>query len=118
MIRKPVDPAILVVLSGIVAALHIGKMPVAIPALRESLNIGMVEAGFLLAAVQFAGMVAGVLMGSATDSLGLKRSLIGGQLVLAVAGLGGAMVDQANGLLMFRALEGFGFLLSVLAAPA
>lgn len=88
MIRKPVDPAILVVLSGVVAALHIGKMPVAIPALRESLNIGMVEAGFLLAAVQFAGMVAGVLMGSATDSLGLKRSLIGGQLVLAVAGLG------------------------------
>jgi MFS family permease len=35
-----------------------------------------------------------------------------------MAALGGALVDQATGLLAFRALEGFGFLLSVLAAPA
>lgn len=116
--RMRIDPAILVVLSGIVAALHIGKMPVAIPALRESMEIGMVEAGFLLAAVQFAGMLTGVLMGSVADSLGLKKSLVGGQLLLAMAGIGGAMVDAPGYLLVFRGLEGFGFLLSVLVAPA
>jgi MFS transporter, CP family, cyanate transporter len=118
MRQTRIDPAILIVLSGIVAALHIGKMPVAIPMLRESLGIDMVEAGFLLAAVQFAGMVAGVLMGSAAESFGLRRSLICGQVLLAIAGFGGALLEQPGCLLAFRALEGLGFLLSVLAAPA
>lgn len=117
MRAKCVEPALLVVLSGIVAALHIGKMPVAIPVLREALGITLVEAGFLLATVQFAGMSVGVLIGTATDGIGLRRSVIAGQLILAVAGLGSLWVEQSSTLLLFRALEGLGFLLVVLSAP-
>lgn len=43
-----IAPAVVVILSGVVAALHIGKMPPAIPVLREALGVTLVEAGFLL----------------------------------------------------------------------
>lgn len=111
------EPALLVILSGVVAALHIGKMPVAIPVLREALGVTLVEAGFLLATVQFAGMSVGVLIGTATDGVGLRRSVILGQSILATAGLAGVWVQRPEALLAFRAFEGLGFLLTVLSAP-
>lgn len=111
------EPALLVILSGVVAALHIGKMPVAIPVLREALGVTLVEAGFLLATVQFAGMSVGVLIGTATDGIGLRRSVILGQSILATAGLAGVWVQRPEALLAFRAFEGLGFLLTVLSAP-
>lgn len=117
MRAKSVEPALLVVLSGVVAALHIGKMPVAIPVLREALGVTLVEAGFLLATVQFAGMSAGVLIGSATEGIGLRRSVILGQLILVISGLASLWVQQPGALLLSRGLEGFGFLLVVLSAP-
>lgn len=112
-----IEPALLVILSGVVAAMHIGKMPVAIPVLREALGVNLVEAGFLLATVQFAGMSVGVLIGTATDGIGLRRSVIAGQLILAIAGLGSMWVQQPETLLLLRAFEGLGFLLTVLSAP-
>ena len=72
---------------GVIAALHIGKLPVAIPVLRDSLGVGLVQAGFLLSAVQLAGMGVGVLAGMAADRLGLRRSLLPGQIILALASL-------------------------------
>ena len=110
-------PAFVVILSGIVGALHIGKMPTAIPILREALGVTLVEAGFLLSMVQMAGMLVGVLIGLATDSLGLRRSVISGQLILASASLGGLWAQQPADLLLLRGCEGLGFLLVVLPAP-
>jgi hypothetical protein len=40
------DPALLVILAGVVAALHIGKLPPAIPVLRDALGLTLVQAGF------------------------------------------------------------------------
>lgn len=113
-----IAPAFVVILSGIVAALHIGKMPPAIPVLREALGITLVEAGFLLSMVQLAGMTAGVLVGVATDSVGRRRSIVTGQLILAVASLGGMWAQRPADLLLLRAFEGLGFLLVVLPAPS
>lgn len=112
-----IEPALLVILSGIVAALHIGKMPVAIPVLRDALGVTLVEAGFLLATVQLAGMCVAVFVGTATDSLGLRRSVITGQAILGLASVGSLWVEQPGSLLLLRGLEGVGFLLSVLPAP-
>jgi MFS transporter, CP family, cyanate transporter len=110
-------PAFIVILSGMVAALHIGKMPSAIPVLRESLGVTLVEAGFLLSMVQFAGMSVGVLVGVATDGIGLRRSVVAGQLILAIASFSGIWAQRPADLLALRALEGLGFLLVVLPAP-
>jgi len=111
-------PAYVVILSGIVAAMHIGKMPTAIPLLRDALGITLVQGGFLLSMVQMAGMLVGVFAGLTADGIGLRRSVIAGQCIFALASLGGIWVGQAEHLLLLRAFEGLGFLLAVLPVPS
>ena len=101
-----------------VAALHIGKIPPAIPVLRDALGLSLVEAGFLLSMVQMAGMLGGVFIGLAADGFGLRRSVLLGQAVLVAASLAGAWATQPGELLALRAIEGFGFLLCVLPVPS
>ncbi|MDX9885525.1 MFS transporter [Thauera sp.] len=113
-----VPPAFIVIAAGMVAALHIGKIPPAIPVLREALGVSLVEAGFLLSMVQMAGMLTGVFIGLAADGIGLRRSMLLGQLTLALASLAGAWATQPAELLALRAVEGFGFLLVVLPVPS
>ena len=113
-----VPPAFIVIAAGMVAALHIGKMPPAIPVLRDALGVSLLEAGFLLSMVQMAGMLSGVFIGLAADGFGLRRSMLLGQLTLALASLAGAWATQPAELLVLRAVEGFGFLLVVLPVPS
>ena len=104
--------------AGVSSALHIGKLPVAIPVLREALGVSLVQAGFLLSMVQLAGMSLGLLVGLGADRFGPRRVMQAGLLILALASALGSMVLEVPWLLASRALEGLGFLLSVLPAPA
>ena len=79
---RRVEPALLVILAGVVAALHIGKLPPAIPVLRDALGLTLVQAGFLLSLVQLAGMTLGVVFGVVADSLGSRRSMTLGLVLL------------------------------------
>lgn len=110
-------PEWVVVLAGVAAALHVGKMSPAIPALRDALGVTLVQAGFLLSLVQLAGMLLGLLAGLAADGLGLRRTMLVGLVVLSLAGALGAWAGQPETLLLLRACEGFGFLLTVTPAP-
>ena len=103
--------------AGVSAALHVGKLPPAIAALREALGMSLVEAGFLLSLVQAAGMTAGIAFGVLADALGLRRSMLIGLALLAAASALGAWANGVTALLALRALEGFGFLMVVLPAP-
>ena len=111
-------PAIVVILGGVCAALHVGKLPPAISTLQQALGMSLVQAGFLLSLVQLAGMTAGLAFGAMADGLGLRRSMLLGLVLLALASALGAMVQGIEALLVLRAVEGFGFLLTVLPAPA
>ena len=111
-------------LAGVSAALHLGKLPPAVPALQATLGIGLVEAGFLLSLVQVAGM-----------TLGLAGRACGGHDRAAPQHAGGPgrghRCQRAGGagrelgpgttpvplLLALRALEGMGFLLAVMPGP-
>jgi len=108
----------LVIACGVVAALHVGKLPPALPVLRDALGVSLVQAGFLLSVVQAAGMVLALALGLGVARLGLRRSLITGLLILAVASIAGSFSQGAAGLLLGRAAEGVGFLLVSLSAPA
>lgn len=108
----------LVMACGVVAALHVGKLPPALPVLREALGVSLVQAGFLLSVVQAAGMALALALGLGVTRLGLRRSLISGLLILGVASVAGAFAPSAGALLLGRAAEGVGFLLVSLAAPA
>jgi predicted MFS family arabinose efflux permease len=112
------DPALLVVAAGVAAALHVGKLPTALPVLRDALGVTLVQAGFLLSLVQFAGMLLGVGVGSAADGLGLKRTMASGLALLALASALGSLAQSTAMLMVLRALEGFGFLLASMPAPS
>lgn len=103
---------------GVVAAMHVGKLPPALPVLRQALGITLVEAGFLLSTVQLGSMLLGLALGLSAQRLGLKRSLTGGLGLLALASLAGTQADTATGLLAARAAEGLGVLMVALAAPS
>lgn len=107
----------IVIAAGVCAALHIGKLPPAITTVREALGMTLVQAGFLLSLVQMAGMSCGVAFGVLADSLGLRRSMALGLVVLAAASAIGGLAQGVVMLMVLRAIEGFGFLLVVLPAP-
>ena len=111
-------PALLVVLGGITAALHVGKLAPALPVLGATLGVTLVQAGFLLSLVQLAGMTLGLAVGLAADGLGLKRTMIGGLVLLAAASLIGGWAPDAGSLMLLRAVEGLGFLLASMPAPS
>lgn len=106
-----------VVMAGMTAALHVGKLPPALPVLGQSLGISLVQAGFLLSLVQLAGMSLGVFVGLSADGLGLRRSMLAGLVLLTLASALGSGASTAQSLMAWRALEGVGFLLTVMPAP-
>jgi MFS family permease len=110
-------PAHIVILAGVCAALHVGKLAPAIAALQASLGLTLLQAGFLLSLVQAAGMVGGLALGAFSDRLGGRRSVLLGLGVLSVASVAGGLSQTVPLLMALRALEGFGFLLVALPAP-
>ena len=108
----------MVVFAGGVAALQVGKLPPALPALQAELGLTLVQSGFLLSMVQLAGMSLAVFMGLWADGMGLKRSMVRGLCLLALASGFGGFATSVTVLLTLRAIEGLGFLLVALPAPA
>lgn len=109
--------ALLVIVAGVVAALHVGKLPPGIPVLRAELGLTLVQGGFLLSVMQIAGMALGILAGLLADRMGLRRTMLAGLCLLALGCGSGALADAVPALLAARMVEGAGLLLTVLPAP-
>lgn len=110
--------AALVVLAGIVAATHVGKVSPAIPVLAAELGMSLTQAGWLLSLSQMAGMSVAVLVGMFADGFGLKRSMLWGLVLLGLLSGLGALAETANQLLAIRAAEGAAILMVVVPGPA
>lgn len=117
MIRTLPRAAGIAMLSGIIAAGHLGKVSPAITALRDELDLSLVTAGFLLSLMQGAGMLLGLLMGFYCDRLGARNSIVCGQVLLTAASLIGATAQNAETLLALRAVESLGLLMVTLPTP-
>ncbi|MBL8386844.1 MAG: MFS transporter [Hydrogenophaga sp.] len=115
--ERPLAVAALVVGVGVSCALHVGKLPVAIPRLQAELALNLVQAGFLLSLVQMAGMSLGLAVGLLADRQGPRRVMLWGLCVLAAGSLLGAWAADVPALLLSRVVEGAGFLMAVLPAP-
>lgn len=115
--RQGLNPSWMVVAAGVSASLHVGKLPPALPVLREQLGVSLLQAGFLLSTVQVAGMALGLVVGLSADKWGLRRSMLVGLLLMALSSLVGAAATGFVWLLALRALEGLGFLLVAMPAP-
>lgn len=109
--------AALVLAVGVTCALHVGKLPVAIPVLSQELGVSLLQAGFLLSLIQLAGMTLGLVTGLMADRFGPRRIMLAGLGVLAAGSAWGAASSSVEVLLATRLIEGVGFLLAVLPAP-
>lgn len=114
---SPGPVAAVVVGVGVTCALHVGKLPVAIPRLQAELSLDLVQAGFLLSLVQLAGMSLGLMVGLLADRQGPRRVMLWGLCVLAAGSLLGSAAPDVRTLLLARVIEGGGFLMAVLPAP-
>ncbi|MBP2315345.1 MFS family permease [Azospirillum soli] len=106
------------VAGGIVTALHLGKVPPALPMIRDDLGLGMVDAGFVVSTLNVLGMLFALAVGATADQLGRRRLILAGFLCLAVGGGIGAASQGLPGLLFSRFIEGVGFIAVVVALPA
>lgn len=109
--------AYLVVLAGICAAMHIWKLPPALPELQKEVGLSLVDSGFLLSLVQMAGMLLGLLVGLFAEKIGLRRCVLMGLSLLGVASALGTIFDSRVALFLFRAVEGCGVLMVTMPAP-
>jgi len=115
--RTSIAPEWVVLIAGIVAAFHIGKLAPAIPVLQSEMGISLVEAGLLLSLVQFVGMSSGVFWGFAVGRIGLRRAVLTGLSLLTVGSFLGGFSTGSTMMLLLRVVEGLGFVLVVLSGP-
>lgn len=108
----------MVVASGVVAALQVGKGAIALPALRAEFGLGLEAAGWIMSVFALLGVVGGIPAGAAVTRFGDRRLLVLGLAALALGSVVGSAAGNFPLLLGTRVLEGLGFLLVVVAAPA
>ncbi|MGB9035867.1 MAG: MFS transporter [Paeniglutamicibacter sp.] len=108
---------IVVVVAGITAALHIWKLPAALPRIQEDMGLSLLAAGVLLGIVQVAGMVGGLAVSLLAEVIGERRTLLLGLLFLSAGSIFGALSIGANTLLASRAIEGIGFIVATVVGP-
>ena len=103
--------------SGIAASLHVGKVPPALPALRDELGLGLVPAGWVASIFNLMGATLGVASGLVADRIGARRVLAAGLVFLAAGSIWGAATDSGTALLVTRVIEGLGLLTVAVSAP-
>jgi len=103
---------------GLVAGAYMTKVPPALPQLRAELGLTLVEATFIVTTFNVLGMLVGMPAGVAGDRFGRKRLSLAGLALMAAGGVLGAAIDGFGALLFSRFLEGVGFILFAVPAPA
>ncbi|MDQ8954445.1 MFS transporter [Acinetobacter rudis] len=112
------SPELWIIVAGYSAAVHVGKLSPAIPVFRQAFDLSLLQAGLALSLVQAAGMLFALLIGAFSAHIGLKRCLITGLCALGLASSSSLLIDHVVSLFFFRFIEGLGFLLVTLSAPA
>ena len=103
---------------GVGCAIHIGKVPPAIGALRETLGLTIVQGAWVLALLSVIAAACGCLAGTLASALGALPVTVASVLIVAVASAAGAFAPSVGALLASRAVEGVGLLLAVVTVPA
>ena len=107
----------ILVAAGVVGALHVGKVPPALPFLRADLGVSGLTAAWVLSIFAAMGAAVSVPFGAFADRIGHRRIVIGAMAGIAAASAAGAASANVAELLIARVVEGFGFLAMAVAIP-
>lgn len=108
---------LIAVLSGVVGALQIGKLPIAAPLLQAELGVSRSVIGNLGAIFPILGMLAGIPIGTMVLRIGLRYSIALGLATIAISSLLAPLFPTVGMLYLLRLIEGFGFIFIVVSAP-
>lgn len=100
-----------------VAAFHVGKVPPAIPSLLKDLGADLRQAGWLLAMVNLTAAIGGMAIALTVDRFGHRRLVVLGTALCGVASLLGSLAGSIDLLLVWRFLEGLGFIIVTVSVP-
>lgn len=108
----------MVVLTGILAAMHVWKLPSALEFIRADLGLSLVASGALVGVVQLAGGLGGLAASVVSERIGARNTLLLGMVLAGVASIAGGFATGSTWLMTTRAVEGVGFILMTVTAPA
>jgi predicted MFS family arabinose efflux permease len=107
-----------IIASGIVAALQVGKAAIAMPLVQAEFGLDLGTLGWLASIFAVLGMVGGIPAGTLAVGWGARRVLLLGLLAVALGAFLGAAAPRFSLLLASRVVEGLGFLLVIIAGPS
>jgi cyanate permease len=108
-----------VLAAGMAIALNVGKVPMALPAMRSELGLSLVQAGWISSTLNTAAVFLAALVGMWVGRLGALRMVMSGLALCAAASLFAAWGPQGwVPLLGSRVAEGLGFMVVAVACPA
>lgn len=105
-------------LAGCTTGLHIGKVPVAIPLIREQWQLSLTQTGFIVSLYSILIAMSGLLLGVLIRRLGYVPFAIIGVGTVGVGGLLGSFAEGLPLLLVGRSIEGLGWIISVIVLPS
>jgi MFS family permease len=105
-------------LAGCVAAFQIGKTFASLTLIIDELSLSLVQAGLILSLFSLIAAIAGAGFGLLSDRVGHLRMALTGLALSAAGSFIGAQVSNIEWLLLSRLLEGFGFILAIVALPS
>jgi CP family cyanate transporter-like MFS transporter len=104
--------------AGCIAAFQIGKTFASLALIIDELSLSLIEAGLILSLFSVIAAIAGSGFGLLSDRVGHLRMALTGLAVSAAGSFIGALVSNIEFLLLSRLLEGFGFILTIVALPS
>lgn len=110
-------PILALFLCGCTLALHVGKFPASLPLLVDEFNLSLSQSGNLVSVYALLISLGALALGVVVAQYGYVLFAITGVALCVVGSLAGLLVDSPTGLLMSRALEGFGWIFGAVSFP-
>ncbi|MFM2406991.1 MAG: hypothetical protein RL223_4871 [Pseudomonadota bacterium] len=112
-------PAVLAALAcGIAISVLVGKVPLALGALRAELGLSLVQFGWVSSVLTTLAVLFALPVGLLAGRIGALRMVLAGLVLGAVGALAALPVHGIGGLLASRLVEGAAFLMVAVATPS
>ena len=106
------------ILAGMIAALQIGKVSIALPQLQHDFGLSLFVAASAIGAFSVLGAALGMPLGFVFSLANARYTVLAGFIIAAFGSFLGAASTNGEWLLASRIVEGCGFLASVLVIPS